>query len=1031
MIPSMQTYQKKPRPAARAVPHGRPAAAKAPQADPLRSVNDLSSIERTGHQVDLPSAIQSKMENAFGADLSSVKLYESQAVADAGADALTQGSHIAFAPGQLDLVSMHGQALLGHELSHVVSQARGEARGTGLLESHSLESRADREGMMAARGQSIYSGASSEGGGMTAAPAGMAGPVQARRRRRRNQEPAPVYGPQNRPSATDHRLGANDIEGDTFGQNMMDAALKGVDYVNNVSSTVESTASQREDKSYVLGGLGKRASAINENAAMGHVAAIGSTIGTLKNTYDTYKDMRETLSSDEKSKGDKAIAMTKHFASWGSDAAGTAKNLAGQIIQNETLNKTVGGYLEQGAAAGQIIAGGAKAIEAAKSGYNATSDRLAAENAGRMLAQDSEARARSGDETKIANDKFLRSIATNGRNAAKVRKAESVQKGVNAGMDMAIGSVSLIPGVGNVAALGGAAAKGIVNVGTEAYVDQKRKEAREKNLDNLSLRASLEKKLGMRDDLPEKKKNEIRHRAKHLANQITTGERGAMTNKVAGMHKTQSDIEHLNTLASQDDEEGERARKIANTMGIGANLRTGLFDSDAASAQINADFSRGDSAADQISAADAHQFTKQHTVQAELKRQQAAAEAKKQKQADKAARKQKKQQAIEHYNSLPEEARQRIRESNKSYKSNRDQYVKDQGIKWYQFSKKKQARLQYDVEHRHGDEYGGHDVSEKQAQLDAMKQAQTDKENAKLNRQQRAQARKDARKADRQYKKERDKQRELAGIKWFQFGKKKQFNEEYDYATGTKERPDANAPEGTATANANLPWYKRAGNHLKNKWYSMRRKHQRARDSFINEAEDYKQLSGWRRFKLAAQNPLAWIKSKTKSGKAATAKRNAEAAADDQLLEQLMNNPDSIGEDGSVSLPKNDKVSPEALQAAKGKLKPINSPAPAAAGGTTSEPLQKEKEKPNPIPEQQPKEIPGDPNLPAIQEAKEHLQPIPAQQPKEIPGDPNLPAVQEAKEHLQPIPERQPKEIPGDPNLSSIQEAKKKLKKLS
>ena len=145
---------------------------------------------------------------------------------------------------------------------------------------------------------------------------------------------------------------------------MMDAALKGVDYVNNVSSTVESTASQREDKSYVLGGLGKRASAINENAAMGHVAAIGSTIGTLKNTYDTYKDMRETLSSDEKSKGDKAIAMTKHFASWGSDAAGTAKNLAGQIIQNETLNKTVGGYLEQGAAAGQIIAGGAKAIEA-------------------------------------------------------------------------------------------------------------------------------------------------------------------------------------------------------------------------------------------------------------------------------------------------------------------------------------------------------------------------------------------------------------------------------------------------------------------------------------------------------------------------------------------------------------------------------------------------------------------------------------------------------------------------------------------
>jgi hypothetical protein len=46
-----------------------------------------------------------------------VKLYESQAVADAGARAVTQGSKIAFAPGMLDFTSYGGQALLGHELS--------------------------------------------------------------------------------------------------------------------------------------------------------------------------------------------------------------------------------------------------------------------------------------------------------------------------------------------------------------------------------------------------------------------------------------------------------------------------------------------------------------------------------------------------------------------------------------------------------------------------------------------------------------------------------------------------------------------------------------------------------------------------------------------------------------------------------------------------------------------------------------------------------------------------------------------------
>ena len=103
----MQTYQKKAMPSARTVPRSRAAATRAPQQDALRGVTDLSQVEQSGRRVDLPAAIQSKMENAFGADLSGVKLYESQAVADAGADALAQGSHIAFAPGQLDLVSMH------------------------------------------------------------------------------------------------------------------------------------------------------------------------------------------------------------------------------------------------------------------------------------------------------------------------------------------------------------------------------------------------------------------------------------------------------------------------------------------------------------------------------------------------------------------------------------------------------------------------------------------------------------------------------------------------------------------------------------------------------------------------------------------------------------------------------------------------------------------------------------------------------------------------------------------------------------
>ena len=116
------------------------------------------STENMGHRVDLPEAIREKMESSFGADFSSVRLYESQAVADAGAQAVTMGDKIGFAPGQLDFASSGGQALLGHELSHVVSQARGEAVGNGFLNDHALEARADREGAMAAAGESVYSG---------------------------------------------------------------------------------------------------------------------------------------------------------------------------------------------------------------------------------------------------------------------------------------------------------------------------------------------------------------------------------------------------------------------------------------------------------------------------------------------------------------------------------------------------------------------------------------------------------------------------------------------------------------------------------------------------------------------------------------------------------------------------------------------------------------------------------------------------------------------------------------------------------
>ena len=145
------------------------------------SLPNSAMAENLGHQVDMPVVMREKMEGAFGMDLSGVKLYENKAVGEAGAEAVTQGSNIAFAPGKLDFSSTHGQALLGHEISHAASQARGEVPGSGLVNDSALEYRADREGLMAARGESV----TSDFGGATAplssaSAASAAGPMQAK-----------------------------------------------------------------------------------------------------------------------------------------------------------------------------------------------------------------------------------------------------------------------------------------------------------------------------------------------------------------------------------------------------------------------------------------------------------------------------------------------------------------------------------------------------------------------------------------------------------------------------------------------------------------------------------------------------------------------------------------------------------------------------------------------------------------------------------------------------------------------------------
>ena len=175
------TYAQRKRTQEKAEPAAERAVAPGPDLNALAAGTARPSAAQKGRPIELGAAIKAKMENAFG-DLSAVKLYESPTVGAAGAEAMAQGSEIAFAPGMADFSTTEGQARLGHELSHVAARRSGAvSQSSGFLNDRALEARADREGAIAAAGQQVYTGPVT-GALSSAAPSpAAAGPMQAKR----------------------------------------------------------------------------------------------------------------------------------------------------------------------------------------------------------------------------------------------------------------------------------------------------------------------------------------------------------------------------------------------------------------------------------------------------------------------------------------------------------------------------------------------------------------------------------------------------------------------------------------------------------------------------------------------------------------------------------------------------------------------------------------------------------------------------------------------------------------------------------
>ncbi len=85
----------------------------------------------------LPGFLSDKFSRFFGADLSDVKVHKnSSEPGKVNAKALAYGDHIFFDDKQYDPKSKSGQALIAHELTHVVQQRAGRTRNESMAKLH-------------------------------------------------------------------------------------------------------------------------------------------------------------------------------------------------------------------------------------------------------------------------------------------------------------------------------------------------------------------------------------------------------------------------------------------------------------------------------------------------------------------------------------------------------------------------------------------------------------------------------------------------------------------------------------------------------------------------------------------------------------------------------------------------------------------------------------------------------------------------------------------------------------------------------
>ncbi len=889
----MHIYQKQTKGIPRAAPIALTERARRMPMDSLRSMTELSKIESGSRRIDLPGAIRAKMENAFGADLSGLRLYESEKVSDAGADALAQGSRIAFAPGQANLFSLEGQALLGHELSHIVSQAKNEVHGSGLLENPSLEARADREGWLAASGRSAVP----ETG--TSAPidigAGTYGvPVQACRRN------------QNKP------LGADKIKPDQPVLDAMGFAGAVQEVIEGVSSKLEDlsltpeTPDDNGEKKPYLGTTGKIAGKMNAKLKSTMESDVGSTVsgamklaGRAKGAYDNATKIGKAIHDPKKTAVEKLTDVTRlgtGIVGNVADSAGVVtKQLSKRRLVPESVPTTIG-----------TIGADAKFISDTVGGFQKLEDIVENDRMDDMDAGLATADTVLGWEKKIA------SVAErNLKTFAKGSKAQKIASKIVPGLK---GEIDIFSGVTRMAQSVRQRKQAISDRIAGEQVEQTIDEQRPDRLDDdmqrndrlirsiasnvrgaadvhkaqsiqktvdaffqtatgaYGLTAECGKSVQALNEIArsgfglvtaghteqmrkvarernldnlrlrtvieraitqaEGRESDARFRAGEIANQVRSGVRGAKSDRVAGMLMTLQAINAFEQLTLQDDSEGQRARQLGQDMGIDTDEYGRLRDRNFAVSHMNADFNDRDSLEKQMDAAEAQQYGEEHIVAAELQRQEA-----------------RKNEA--------EEARRQAERNRRISDAPDGAPPPTEFTPLLHNNEEADNELPLTTDNEEADNESFQLVDNEEDADESFQLADNEED------------------GDESFWQIDDEESSLLSYQAL----------------------DSDIPERSATADAKLPWYKRVWHGILNAGNSLIRSHDRARDSFINESEQFDKLSRWRKAKLIAWNPLSWIASKTGHGKAETAKRNERARSDNRLVEWILQNPGAIQTD--------------------------------------------------------------------------------------------------------------------------------------